>query len=379
MITYDTLYQIDSKGNTRVWYMEQNGGQYRAISGIEGGNLVRSEWKTAIPKNVGRSNATTAEEQAAAEIAALYTKKRDRKYHDSKTTIGTGSKIIEPMLAEKYQGWAHKSKEPRDWMDVFCQPKLDGMRCIATRDGLFSRGGKAIVSSPHISEALEPFFKKNPDVVLDGELYNHEYHDDFNEIMSLAGQKKPTQEDWDNSRKMIQYHIYDTMNNEPFHERDLTLMIWFGKGQNGQGKYAHPSLVKVETLHAESGEELDEAYASFLEQGYEGQMVRLDHPYQQKRSKSLLKRKEFQDEEFPVDEIIEGRGNWAGFAKSIRCHTADGVSFQAGIKGNQKFTKELLQRKVKPKYATVRYQNKTPDGSLRFPIAVMFYDEERDT
>lgn len=365
MITkFDTLYHIDENENVRVWWMEQEGDKYRAVSGIEDGKLVTSEWKLAKAKNVGRANATTAEEQAFSEINSQYTKKLDKKYSRTKNSASK-SNIIQPMLAATYKDWDSR------WKYVYSQPKLDGMRCIATKDGLFSRGGKPIVSCPHITMALESTFEAFPELILDGELYNHDLHDDFNELISVAKQIKPTPADIAKSEVSIQYHVYDMVDtNKTFYERLRfleNLPIW-----------QYKALQRVATYKAHDEVELAKDYDMFLEEGYEGQMVRLDVPYEQKRSKGLLKRKEFIDDEFEVLEIIEGQGNWAGYAKSVQCKTDKGVIFNAGIKGTQEFTKELLHRKPVPKTVTVRYQNVTPDGSLRFPIAVAFYENERD-
>ena len=361
--TYDTLYHVDGNENVRVWWMEQDGDKYRTVSGIEGGQLVTSEWKIAKAKNVGRANATTAEEQAASEIESQYTKKLDRKYSRTKNTASK-SNIIEPMLADKYKGWI------LSWGYAYSQPKLDGMRCIATKDGLFSRQGKPIVSVPHIVEALKPTFAAFPNLILDGELYNHDLRDDFNELISIARQMKPTVDDLAKAATHIQYHVYDMISSEPFLNRYISL---------SETPFIWTDTVKlVETKEILSSEELDWQYAALLAQGYEGQMIRRDATYEQKRSKNLLKRKEFIDEEFEVLEILEGEGNWSGYAKSVRCRTSDGVIFNAGIKGTQEFTRKLLAQTPVPKTVTVRYQNKTPDGSLRFPIAVAFYENERD-
>jgi DNA ligase 1 len=361
---YDTLYHVDGNGNVRIWYMEQSGDKYRAISGVENGQLVTSEWKVAKPKNVGRANATTGEEQAASEIESQYTKKLDRKYSRTKATAGK-SNIIEPMLADKFKEWDPK------WKNVYSQPKLDGMRCIATKDGLFSRQGKPIISVPHIEKYLQKFFTRFPDAILDGELYNHGLRDNFNELISIARQMKPTQDDLIKSAKSIQYHVYDTVRDDTFSNR-MTFLI------NNLPVGDEKVITIVNTFGTDNSEDLDLHYSQFLEMGYEGQMIRLDAPYEQKRSKTLLKRKEFIDDEFLVLEIIEGQGNWAGYAKSVRCKTKDGVEFNAGIKGTQEFTKNLLNTFPRPKYSTIRYQNVTPDGSLRFPIAVAFWESERD-
>ena len=362
---YEVLYQIDENGNTRVWWMEQDGDKYRTVSGIADGKLVTSQWKLAKPKNVGRANATTGEEQAAAEITSQYTKKRDRKYHDTHEAAANGSNIIEPMLADKFKGW------DRNWTEVYVQPKLDGMRCIATKNGLFSRQGKPIVSVPHIIRELAPLFEANPDLILDGELYNHDLRDNFNELISLARQSKPTTDDFIKAEATIQYHVYDMV-----HEFDFSTR--FNYISEMLTELGSNYIVLVPTNKVASVGELDGIYSLFLIDGYEGQMIRLDKPYEQKRTKALLKRKELIDEEFEVVAILEGQGNWAGYAKSVQCISKAGVVFNAGIKGTQEFAKELLTRNPMPKTVTVRYQNVTPDGSYRFPIAVAFYENERD-
>ena len=106
--------------------------------------------------------------QVIAEVAAEYDKKQYQgKYHPTIEETKTGAKFIECMLASKYDAKKH-NKFP-----YFTQPKLDGVRCLVSKDGMQSRNGKPIISAPHIRQALEPFFQAHPDAVLDGELYNH--------------------------------------------------------------------------------------------------------------------------------------------------------------------------------------------------------------
>lgn len=365
---FEKLWKIDTKGKIRVWYMEIEGDKYRTISGLEDGKLVTTKWKVALPKNIGKINATTAEQQALLEIEAEYTHQMYQGgYSKSKENMGT--KYFEPMLAKKYEDFVKKPSWP-----VYTQPKLDGVRCIVNKDGMWSREGKPIISAPHIFDEIKVVFDDYPDLVLDGELYNHKLRDDFNKIISLAKKTKPTQEDLEASANMIEYHIYDLMllNNTDlnFVERYPSYIDWTYRGPGD-------SRVRlVETYFVKDQNELDEYYAQFLEAGYEGQMIRFNKPYENKRSKYLIKRKEFQDEEFEVLKIEEGVGNWAGYAKSITCKNKDDKIFSSGVRGNQDFTKELLTRNIK--YVTVRYQNLTPDGIPRFPVAVAFYEEKRD-
>ena len=91
--------------------------------------------------------------------------------------------MIKPMLAYKV------GKKEIDWSEkTFIQPKLDGVRCIFTKDGAYSRTGKEFKNVAHIEEDLKDFFDKYPDTVLDGELYNHDLKKDFEKIISLVRQ-----------------------------------------------------------------------------------------------------------------------------------------------------------------------------------------------
>ena len=115
--------------------------------------------------------------------------------------------MIKPMLA-------HKLNENKiDWSkSVYMQPKLDGVRCLFTKDGAFSRTGKQFMNIAHIEKMLKHFFNERPDVILDGELYNHDLRNDFEKIISLVRKQKPTDEDRAEAHKMIQYHVYDYTN-----------------------------------------------------------------------------------------------------------------------------------------------------------------------
>lgn len=141
----------------------------------------------------------------------------------------------------------------------------------------------------------------------------------------------------------------------------------------------HPIIKIVETTPVTTPEALDACYARYTEQGYEGQMIRLDTPYEwDTRSKGLLKRKEFITEEFPLIRIEEGEGNWSGMAKRIVFRLPDGRECGAGMRGDQEFATELLQRLPVPTQVTIRYFNLTPDGVPRFPVATDFHNGRVD-
>lgn len=380
-----TLYTRDASGTVRFWRMEVNPDdptQYRTVSGVLGGAEVPTAWTTAVPKNLGRANATTAEQQAVAEVEAQYRQKLDRKYHEDPGNVGA-HKFFAPMLAKKYEGFGpggRRKTTPR----VFVQPKLDGYRCVATVGGLHSREGKPW-NLPHIVKALAPWFAEDPDLVLDGELYNHLLKDDFNTLGSLVkkGDRSPAQEE--RVRDTIQYHVYDMPSvRENFSTRISTLHTLYGyaKGLDDPLEITPIRLVgtyMVDMLLGQEGHDaIERISAQFVEDGYEGAMVRLDEPYQAgKRSWSLLKVKDFDDMEVELVRVEEGVGNWAGIAKTAIVRLPDGREQSSGMRGSREFLRALLKEWRCYSHVTVRFQNLTPDGFLRFPVIVDWHEGER--
>ena len=355
------LYKRDSKGKVRVWRAEVgvSGAScfWRTIAGLDDGKHVESGWKVVEQKNVGKANETSLEDQAVAEMMADFNKKAERGYF---RLIGDIDKFdkIKPMLASKHED----AKYDFEKNTYYSQPKLDGIRCVARKDGLWSRSGKLLLSVPHISEELKALFVTNPDVILDGELYNHDLRENFNKITSLVRKTKPTPEDIEESKLLVDYHVYDVISHPgTFSERS----DWFAsQGFNG-------SVQTVETTKVATPEVLDDIYGLYLEDGYEGQMVRTDSTYQQnKRSKGLIKRKEFLTDEYDVLRVEEGKGNWAGTIKRFVMQTENGQESGAGVRGSQELMGAMFESKEVPTWCTLRYFAPTPDGIPRFPVVI---------
>ena len=376
MITHPTIYKRTNTGAIQIWMQEVDGSRYRTISGQIDGAKTTSEWTVAKAKNVGRSNETTPEQQALFEVRANYEEKLKRGYFKTLAEVDNERSFFSPMLAYGYKDkFKFKTGEI-----YYSQPKLDGFRAIVTPERLQSRTGKDdFISCPHILEALEPFFEKYPDIMLDGELYNHELKEDFNSISSIVRTKYVSSEDLEKSRQLIQYHVYDYIdaNNpkESFYDR------WNKHGYNLGDLLQDNSSVKIVPTHAVyTIDNIDEMYSHYLEDGYEGQIIRLNAAYQNKRSNNLLKRKEFIDTEYKILDIVEGDGNRSGIAGRIIIELPDGRDSKASVKGTWEFARKLLEEKDKyiGGQCTVRYVHLTPDGKPRFPVAVAFYDGERN-
>tara|TARA_B100000287_G_scaffold434651_1_gene499736 strand:- start:351 stop:1526 length:1176 start_codon:yes stop_codon:yes gene_type:complete len=387
-----TLYKLTTAGAIQQWQIVVDGDKYRTISGQKDGKKIQNKWTVCKPKNVGRANATTGEEQAIKEAVAKHDKKLESGYHLNVENIKK-KKFYEPMLAQDFKN-KNRQKEVMFSIDesgvgapVFSQPKLDGIRCIAMREGLFTRTGKEITAVPHISEALEPFFEKYPNAVLDGELYNHKYKDDFNKIIHLVRKQNLTDEHLAESEEMIQYHIYDApvigkgfggrynwTEKDSFSDRTSILDAQFPN----LGLDKEDCLVLVETIEIHGREQLDRCYEDYVDAGYEGQMIRLDGPYENKRSPRLLKRKDFIDEEYKILGYEEGKGNRVGTIKHFQFESKTGKPFNSNVKGTFEYLADLLQNaeSLIGKKATVKYFNLTPDGVPRFPYVIAIRDYE---
>jgi len=353
----ETIYKKTKTGATQEWTIEVSDNRYRTHSGQVGGQITTNAWTVVYGKNEGKANGTTDIEQALKEAIAKRTKKLESGYFESIHNIDE-KQYFEPMLAAKWEDYKDKIQYP-----IYSQPKLDGIRCIVTKDGMFSRNGKPILSAPHIKESLQSIFDENPDLILDGELYADKFANDFNKIVSLVKKTKPTDADLVESKKNIDYHIYDLPSvDDTFRVRYSTLCSLRLPKQ----------CIVVKTHIVKSEDILMERYGEYVEAGYEGQMLRLDSKYENKRSKSLLKHKSFIDEEFTIKDICEGEGNRTGTAGYMVFETADGKPFKSNVKGTWDETAEMLKSKKKliGKQATIKYFNLTPDGIPRFPFVI---------
>lgn len=345
----------------REWRMElsEDGTMYRTISGAMMGKMVIGGWTAVTTKNDGRSNARSINEQAISEIEAAYKKKLKEHYV---TNPDDYVEHFTVMLAEDY----HKHIKKLGNTPRFVQPKLDGFRCYIRKDGMFSRTDESITSCPHIMAKVKPFFDLYPDGILDGELYNHTLHDDFDKLQSLITKRYRTVEEDEEIARVVEYHLYDVLttedDNNTYGERYNLLCDVVTNIVNDE-------MVKVvDCEKTDNHERVQQLHEHFTSKYYEGSIIRLDTPYQKKRTNMLLKYKDFHDEEYELLDILEGNGNWLGMAKVACLRMPDGKTFEANIAAPMKVAKWLLVNKDRylGKMTTVRYPNLTPDGKPRF-------------
>ena len=274
-----------------------------------------------------------------------------------------------PMLAYPV------SDKPIDYTKpVFIQPKLDGVRCLIQYERhtqpredvvvAYSRTGKVWKNINHILEQLKPLFQKYPDMILDGELYNHAFKDDFESIISMVRKQKPTAEDRSKSRTHVQFHCYDIVDETmPYEDRAEFI------AQNVPESYC---VHHVETLQC-----FDEHYAKLthginLADGYEGSIVRTNNDYQCKRSHNLRKFKDFSDAEATIVGYLDGKGKRTGTLGKFIMQDDNGVEF--GCPPGKGYTYKQLGTMLENigdyigQRATFTFFERTKAGSYRHPL-----------
>ena len=271
--------------------------------------------------------------------------------------------MIKPMLAYKVD------KKPVDWSEkVFMQPKLDGVRCIIQLNDegevyAYSRTGKPWLNINHILKDLKTFFDQHPDVILDGELYNHDLRDDFNKIISLVRKTKPTGLDRAEAAELVQFHCYDYANGSDSYATRMNNLATSDM-YSYCVRYVYTTIITEDQTYIQHQCNLDE--------GYEGSILRLDKPYQRKRSYNLQKFKDFHDTEATIVGYVPGKGKRTGTLGKFLMQDDDGNKFGCppGKGYNYKDLADILKNihKYMGQRATFTYFERTQYGSYRHPL-----------
>jgi len=400
MKTFPMLYQKTQTGAIQSWQIATFNATIQTIHGQVGGKLQTTTDTITEGKNAGKTNETTAEVQAEREAAAKWTKQKKKGYVESLADAQAGKVDeavikggIEPMLAPS-DIYPHYKKDIK--FPCFVQPKLDGNRCIAVvKDGkctLWTRTRKPINSVPHIVSAIERAVIPNKlDVILDGELYNHDYRDNFEDLMSLIRPPAPVE-----GHEVVQYHVYDLPScKEGFAKRHETLSGMF---ENSDWLGLDSPVTPVYTAVVKSDGDIWDEHNQNLNKEYEGTMIRNDGPYEEgRRSRHLQKLKTWKDGEYQIIGYADGRGKDAGTVAAFYCTVSPGYppecwaeicenlaagrpelrGFKARLKATYDRRRELFGRKdFIGKQLTVKYQNMTADGKPRVTIGKAIRDYE---
>jgi ATP-dependent DNA ligase len=319
-----TLFKTDSTGKTREWniWVDQNAdgtATIQVLAGIMGGKMVPSQVPIKEGKNIGRSNETTAYQQAVLEAKSEIDSKLTHGYVDDLSKVKAhgilGSGIPAPMLAQKFdpkmkqKGSKNLEKLKLKGKRVYIQRKFDGNRCVAhvTLGGatLYTRKGKKFIPIQHIQDALVECFKKVYDYVngkygvteywVDGELFSTAAS--FNTINGILKKGQPDMFQ-QQLIETLEYHVYDIILDAPYETR-YKVTQYFDRGP----------IKRVESIEITAEDAiLEDYFLKFLAEGMEGLMIRqIDQAYENKRTWQLLKYKAFEDDEFEIVGFEESR------------------------------------------------------------------------
>ena len=360
----ETLFGIAKSGSVYEWriyvvHNKDDTGTIHISRGLIDGKKHTTQETILSGKNLGKVNATTAVGQAIFNAESKRNKKLDSGY--DYTIEGSRDKfnnLLKPMLAQSYDKHKKKLVYP-----CYAQPKLDGIRCLARRQGdvvtLYSRKGKVLDLVPHINEALLEVL--NDGQCADGELYTHGW--DFQKIISAI---KKTNE----NTPGIQYHIYDLPDMQ---DRSMPFVKRYNSFARGRISAAADCLVSVDTPLIRTEEALMSYEDRCHDEGYEGIMARnIQSEYLfGYRSKDLLKVKRFLDAEYKIVDFTHGTSIELECCIFI-CETPEGERFNVRPVGTHEERKAMYKNGASyvGKLLTVKYQELSNDNVPRFPVGL---------
>ena len=398
MASFPELQGEATTGKTKMWSIRvlerDTTGVIETTHGYVDGKKQVNEKVISVGKNIGKKNETTPLQQAVSEAKASWIKKKESGYSpigvttsasasvsditkgvaavdldaddeddedDSGRGKGIDRDVPSPMLAHDFLKRGKSIKFP-----CYTQRKYDGTRCVAiSGKGLYSRNKKRY---PHLDHIVAEINKLPSTIILDGELYSDTLT--FQEIVGIV--KRETLKEGDEEKQLqIKLHVYDIINKAPYEERYANLQILFNK-------YKFQHLVLVKSDICESEEAIKELHARYVQEGYEGLMLRNKTGlYKNSRAVDLQKYKEFFDGEFKIVAFKEGEGLEAGCVIWV-CEAENGLQFACRPRGTREERVELYSNgdKYVGKKLTVRYQEMTDSNVPRFPVGIAIRDYE---
>ena len=371
--TFPRLYGYDVKGKMKTWSVQaQDHGNFSIVEivyGYNDGKMTTSKQRVDRGKNIGRANETTHFQQAVSEAKSKWKRKTEggfttdlpkefQKINTSSKTIdgvgsgsggsggvdgvgsgsggsggGSGGGVGGPMLACDYHKFMKRLQYP-----VYVQPKLDGYRMIfdTTSKVCNSRQGKKF-SAVESTTLYKELCSITEQIVLDGELYKH---GGVFEHLGALRKKRLTPQDVAHL-ETVEYHIYDYIDTSKTYTERYQILQQFAK------RYNFTRIRFVETHLVQSKADLDKFHEGFVNDGYEGSIVRTrSGKYRPRaRSQDLLKYKDFEDAEFRIVDFTSEQDTATNQDLIVWiCETGDHQKFNVRPKGTREERNMLFKR-----------------------------------
>ena len=272
--------------------------------------------------------------------------------------------VFKVQLAHKYE-----TKRTKDEKLVAVEPKLDGVRCIAiVKNGhtvLYSRNGKTL-SDNYKTTIIKDLNKAAEEgvipkyVIFDGELMGS----DFTATVSQIHRKTSV----DVSSHF--YHIFDWVPYDDWLNQKSTLTCQEMR-EKLEDMHLEENSKYLKLVHRDivPPSDIKKMHDVYVSQGYEGVMIKLlNKNYKFGRGHNVTKLKDFYDVDLEVVSFEEGEGKYSGLLGAIIVKNKDVlVNVGSGFSDDEREQIWKNRTKFRNQIAEIRYQEETPDGSLRFP------------
>lgn len=356
-----TLYKPAKTGATQQWSIKVQGDSFICTYGQLDGKMQTQTTKCE-PKNIGRANETTPEQQAVLEMDALIAKKIKSGYSYDSTAPTT---VALAMKVKSYQDQINNIKFP-----CFSTPKLNGVNAIYRRvDGqltIYSRGGEIYPAIPHLEPFIHEIMELSGFTELNGELYIHGEH--LQDIQSTV--KKPNE-----LSPKLTFAIFDICDS-----KDIYLI---------RNKLIHNAFLafyktqreKLETIAfltgvvCDSHADIENHYLACVRSGFEGTVIKnYDALYQHNvRSSDMFKYKKVLSAEFLISNYNLDKNGLPVFV--MKCTAGE---FKAKPIGTKEFWAKVNPNDYLGNYATIEYETLSKDGLPLKPIFISLRSMDTD-
>lgn len=273
---------------------------------------------------------------------------------------------FEIALAQKFE-----EKRIAEMDRVAIEPKLDGIRCFAIikngRATLYARSGKVL---PNFGSTIGVELSGLPQGCYDGEVMG----EDFTQLMRQAYRKENINLDNTYLSLFDYLPIEEWETKKCFTSCNDRYEQLVENVSRGNKKYLR--VVDRDIISADV-DSINAKHAQYASEGYEGAMVKdLSAVYKFGRGYEVMKLKVFNDVDLPIERCVEGTGRLEGMLGAIEV-VYHGTIVQVGSGFSDADRKKIWADRDSfvGRVAEIRYQEITPDGSLRFPTFVNFRND----
>lgn len=345
-----TLYKNTKNKKTQVCDISTKGAVIKVSFGQLDGKM-QSKTTTCSPKNLGKSNESTAEEQAEKEATAKWTKKIKSGYT---TEIIQEVNLKLPMKVKVYQDQKKNIEYP-----CVSTPKLNGVNGLYIRKDdvitLYSRGGNEYPEIPHLTPLIKQVMDHLGVNELNGELYIHGFH-----LQDITSAVKKTNE----NSKLLEFYVFDLPDyyHSYRYRRELLATI-----HNVGVPHIYPVVGTVCTSEAD----IDKHYEECMKLGFEGTVVKnmKGHYKYNERSSDQFKYKKTQDAEYEVIDYEYDKNNHVVYI----CKVGDST-FKVKRKGTneERLADASIAESNIGKWLTVEFECLSKDNKPLKPVGLNF-------